>query len=96
MTETTSSSEARRDGRLEDPDVELRTDPRLHPGLLADLAALGLDGRAAPPPFDRSAGLEAIAEFLGERMRDSPRSTRRYRQRGQMSSQRQWTTGPRP
>lgn len=65
MTETTSSSEARRDGRLEDPDVELRTDPRLHPGLLADLAALGLDGRAAPPPFDRSAGLEAIAEFLG-------------------------------
>ena len=65
MTETTSSSEARRDDRLEDPDVELRTDPRLHPGLLADLAALGLDGRAAPPPFDRSAGLEAIAEFLG-------------------------------
>lgn len=56
---------ARQEGRLADPDVELRTDPRLHPGLRAALAAFGLDGHAAPPPFDRSASPEAIAELVG-------------------------------
>jgi acetyl esterase/lipase len=39
----------------------------LHPGLRAALAAFGLDGHAAPPPFDRrSAAPEAIAQFVGE------------------------------
>jgi len=67
MSETTQEPvQARREGRLADPDVELRTDPRLHPGLRAALAAFGLDGHAAPPPFDRSAAPEAIAQFVGE------------------------------
>ncbi|MFY9928008.1 MAG: alpha/beta hydrolase fold domain-containing protein [Streptosporangiaceae bacterium] len=65
MTETKDSTQALRDGRLEDPDVTLGTDPRMHPSLLACLAALGLDGHAAPPPFDRSAGPDAVAEFVG-------------------------------
>jgi len=57
---------ARQEGRLADPDIELRTDPRLHPGLRAGLAAFGLDGRAAPAPFDRTAPPEAVAEFVGQ------------------------------
>ena len=66
MSETTrETAQARQEGRLGDPDVELRTDPRLHPGLRAGLAAFGLDGRAAPAPFDRSAPPEVIAEFVG-------------------------------
>src|SRR5438309_6228687 len=66
MSETTRETvQARQEGRRGAPDVELRTDPRLHPGLRAGLAAFGLDGRAAPAPFDRSAGPEAIAEFVG-------------------------------
>jgi acetyl esterase len=65
MTETKDSSQALRDGRLEDPDVTLGTDPRMHPSLLACLAAFGLDGHAAPPPFDLSADPGAIAEFVG-------------------------------
>jgi acetyl esterase/lipase len=65
MTEIVDSSQALRDGRLEDPDVTLATDPRMHPALLGCLAAFGLDSRAEPPPFDLSAGTEAIAEFVG-------------------------------
>src|SRR3954470_8898519 len=67
MSETTRETvQARQEGRLADPDVELRTDPRLHPGLREGLAAFGLDGRAAPPPFDRSAPAEQVAEFVGQ------------------------------
>src|SRR4051812_17600981 len=66
MSETTREMvQARQEGRLADPDVELRTDRRLHPGLRAGLAAFGLDGRAAPAPFDRTAAPEAVAEFVG-------------------------------
>jgi acetyl esterase len=69
MTDTTQApptQPARQEGRLGDPNVELRTDPRLHPRLLAALAAVGLDGHAAGPPMDRSAPPEAIAEFVGQ------------------------------
>ena len=69
MTDTTQApptQHARQEGRLGDPDVELRNDPRLHPRLRAALAAVGLDGHAAPPPMDRSAPPEAIAEFVGQ------------------------------
>ena len=58
--------QARQEGRLADPDVELRTDPRVHPGLRAGLAAFGMDGHAAPPPFDRTADPAAVAEFVGQ------------------------------
>lgn len=59
-----AAGEARREGRLADPSVELRTEPRLHPGLRAVFATYGLDGHAAPPPLDRSAGPQAVAEFV--------------------------------
>jgi len=65
MTDITDSSQALRDGRLQDPDVTLGTDPRMHPRLLACLAGFGLDGHAAPPPFGRSADADAIAEYVG-------------------------------
>jgi acetyl esterase len=67
MSEMTQAQagEARREGRLADPGIELRTDPRLHPGLRAALAAFGLDGHAAPPPFGRSATPADIVEFVG-------------------------------
>ena len=57
--------QAKREGRLAEADRDLRSDPRTDPRLLAALAAYGLDALAAPPPFDRSAGPAAIAEFVG-------------------------------
>src|SRR3954454_2997111 len=66
LTHERPTVEARREGRLHDPAVELRTDPRLHPGLREALTAFGLDGHAAPPPFDRSASSEQVAEFVGQ------------------------------
>ena len=42
------------EGRLGDPDMDLRTDPRMDPNLLKAMAALGLDARAADPPVRRS------------------------------------------
>jgi acetyl esterase/lipase len=65
MSEVTQAPGARREGRLDDPSVCLRTDPRLHPGLRAALGALGLDRHAAPPPLDRSADPAAVAEYVG-------------------------------
>jgi len=59
------AGQARREGRLADPSVELRTDPRLHPGLRATLAGFEMDGHAPPAPLDRTAGTEAVAEFVG-------------------------------
>ncbi len=53
-------------GRLGDPDLDLRSDPRTHPGLLAGLAAFGLDVPAGPPPVTRHDPVEAIAEFVGQ------------------------------
>ena len=44
-------SAARREGRLADPERDLRSDPRMNPKLLAQLAAFGLDGPAAAPEF---------------------------------------------
>ncbi|MEJ2887445.1 alpha/beta hydrolase fold domain-containing protein [Actinomycetospora aeridis] len=51
-------------GRLGDPALDLRTDPRAKPGLVAALAAFGLDGPAAEPPLTREAGPEAVGEAV--------------------------------
>lgn len=56
---------AKREGRLANSSMTPATDPRLHPSLRATLAVFKLDGHAAPPPFDRTAGAEAISGFLG-------------------------------
>lgn len=53
-------------GRLNDPEMDLRTDPRMDPRLLAALAAFGLDAAAAPPPFRRGDPSESVAAFIGE------------------------------
>lgn len=65
VSQSPLAAQARREGRLADPSVELRTDPRLHPGLRAAFAALEMDGHAPPPPLDRSAGQDAVTEFVG-------------------------------
>lgn len=52
-------------GRLGDPALDLRTDPRAKPDLVAALAAVGLDGPAAEPPITREAGRDAVSEAVG-------------------------------
>jgi acetyl esterase len=59
------SPRARQVGRLADPDSTLATDPRTHTGLLAGLAAFGLDAAAAPAPMGRDASAKVVAEFVG-------------------------------
>lgn len=68
MSETTQerTEQARQEGRLADPGLDLSGDPRLHPGLRDCLAALGLDGRAAAAPVDRSSTLAEVAEFAAQ------------------------------
>lgn len=41
------------------------TDPRIDPRLRAALAAFGLDGPAAPAPFERGAPADVVDEFVG-------------------------------
>ena len=53
-------------GRLGDPDLDLRTDPRTNPRLLAALATYGLDAPAAPPPLTRNDPVESVTEFVGQ------------------------------
>jgi acetyl esterase len=60
MTTTSNkdTSQATLPGRLGHPDLELRTDPRSDPRMVAALAAFGMDTAAAPPPMDSSAPRE--------------------------------------
>ena len=63
---TTLSEEASRatlPGRLGHPELELRTDPRSDPRMVAALAPFGMDTAAAPPPIDGTAALETRLEF---------------------------------
>jgi len=47
-------------GRLGDPTLELRTDPRSDPRMVALFAPLGLDVTAAPVPVDRDSPLDEV------------------------------------
>lgn len=51
-------------GRLGDPDLTLRSDPRCDPRVVEALAAYGLDGLAAPPPVDLSSSMEELHGFV--------------------------------
>ena len=51
-------------GRLGDPSMDLRTDPRTKPALLAVLATVGLDAAAAEPPVGRDAGPAVLHEAV--------------------------------
>lgn len=53
-------------GRLGNPELDLRSDPRTKPRLLAALAAFGLDAPAGPPPLTRDDPVESVAEFVGQ------------------------------
>lgn len=55
---------ARQPGRLSDPTMTLRTEPRLKPRLLEALAAYGLDGPAAPAPVDRDVAHDALVDAV--------------------------------
>ena len=57
---------AQQPGRLGDPEMDLRTDPRTNPRLLAALAAFGLDAAAVPPPVDRRAPVDSLVECVGQ------------------------------
>lgn len=46
-------SDLHRPGRLADPGMDLRADPRMDPRLLAAMAEFGLDAAAPPPPVRR-------------------------------------------
>jgi acetyl esterase/lipase len=50
-------------GRLGDPAMQMRDDPRCDPRMIAALAPFGLDGAGAPPPLDGRAPREALLEF---------------------------------
>ena len=65
MTTTSDkdTSQATLPGRLGHPDLELRTDPRSDPRMVAALATFGMDTAAAPPPMDSSAPRETLLEF---------------------------------
>ena len=50
-------------GRLGRPELDLSTDPRSDPRMVAALAPFGLDKTAAPPPLGTDAPREALLEF---------------------------------
>jgi acetyl esterase len=53
-------------GRLGDPDLDLRSDPRSDPRMVAALAPFGLDVHAAPPPVDPGSPREAQLAYCAE------------------------------
>src|SRR5690625_1991998 len=53
-------------GRLSDPSLEPRSDPRIKPDLLSALAASGLDGAAEMPSVGRTDPPGRLQEYLAE------------------------------
>lgn len=54
----------KQEGRLADPNMDLRTDPRINPDLLKAMTAVGLDAYAADPPVRRSDPHEQKLEYV--------------------------------
>ena len=50
-------------GKLGDPDMVIRTDPRADPRMVTAMAVLGLDGAPPAAPVDAKSAIEAILEF---------------------------------
>lgn len=57
------ASSPNRPGRLGDPELLLRNDPRADPRMVAALATIGLDGAPEPPPVTPASPLEERLEF---------------------------------
>lgn len=53
-------------GRLGNPDMDLSTDPRADPRMVAALAAFKMDKEAQAPPFKRGDDLDKIGDFFVE------------------------------
>ena len=53
-------------GRLGDPGMALRDDPRADPRMLAAMAPYGLANPQPPPPVDRNSSLEELRAFCSE------------------------------
>ena len=87
-TDPTGTDPTKRPGRLGDPTMSLRTDPRTDPRTITALAPFGLDVPGAPPPVgpgslraeqlefvaDAEAGFEAFFAALVEGCRRSKAS----------------------
>ncbi|MEL7157862.1 MAG: hypothetical protein AAFN30_14885, partial [Actinomycetota bacterium] len=50
-------------GRLGNPELLLRTDPRADPRMVAKMAEIGMDGAPEAVPFDGDSPIEALLEF---------------------------------
>ena len=59
-----------RPGRLGDPSMELRSDPRADPRLVAALSPLGLDRAVAPPTVTRNSTREELLDWADKYERD--------------------------
>lgn len=53
-------------GRLGNPEMQLRDDPRADPRMVAAMAPLGLDGTPPPAPCDANSPLDELLEFCTE------------------------------
>lgn len=63
---TNGPKDAKLPGRLGDPTLELRSDPRSDPRMIAALAPFQLDQAGPPPPIDATAPRAAQLGFLDE------------------------------
>lgn len=50
-------------GRLGDPSMQMRNDPRADPRMIAMLAAFGLDGAPEPVPYNADSPIEDLVDF---------------------------------
>jgi acetyl esterase len=64
-TEQSAPATPRAPGRLGDPAMSLRDDPRADPRMLAALAPLGLDGRPEPSPVTIDSPRDQLLAFCG-------------------------------
>ena len=53
-------------GRLGNPNLQLKDDPRADPRMLAAMAPIGMDVQPPPVPVDRNSPLDAVLEFVGQ------------------------------
>ncbi len=65
MTPTPQAAADGLPGRLGDPSMDLHSDPRSDPRMVAALAPFQLDRAAPPPPLDPAAPRQAQLDFLG-------------------------------
>jgi acetyl esterase len=63
MTTTSQTAAVPLPGRLGDPAMDLRSDPRADPRMIAALAPFGLDTHGDPPPVSGSSPRADLLQF---------------------------------